>query len=359
VATLKEVALRAQVSTATVSKVLSNTPYVSEETRARVLRAVAELGYVPNLAARALSKGRTYIIGVVFPYNYDHLFADPLITTILEGIETVCTEQGYNVLIVTPRAPVIESAQYQRLAQSGYLDGLITIETLPDTPASTIPEQLGYPWVALGYRSALGNLNTIQSDDFAGAKEIAAYLIGLGHRHMGIITVEETDLAAAARRMSGYRSAFENAALNFDQVPCERGSFSVESGYQAADKLLARTPHPTAILCLNDRMAIGAIQRVWAAGLQVPQDISVVGFDDIPSAAYFAPALTTVRQHAEEMGERAAQMLFEIIGQRASDNRRGTTQTPSGFKPIVFPSELVIRSSAAPPPGRSLESLRR
>jgi DNA-binding LacI/PurR family transcriptional regulator len=136
--TLKEVALRAEVSTATVSKVLSNTPYVSDETRSRVLKAVEELGYVPNLAARALSKGRTYIIGVIFPYRYDQMFGDPHMLTILEGIETVCAQRDYSMLLSTPKIPVTESEQYQRLIRSGYLDGVIAMETVASSPVSNV-----------------------------------------------------------------------------------------------------------------------------------------------------------------------------------------------------------------------------
>jgi len=349
VATLKEVAHHAHVSTATVSKVLSNTPYVSAETRARVLQSVEALGYVPNLAARALSKGHTYMIGVVFPYKTDHLFGDPHILSLLEGIETICVEMGYNMLLSTPRAPVVESIQYQRLVQGGYLEGLITLETLPGTPVSSLPEQHGYPWVAIGYHSAKNNLNTIHTDDRSGARAIAQYLIQLGHRDIGVISVHADALTATEQRIAGYREAFNAAGLVFDRAPLEYGNFTVESGYQATDRLLAAVPRPTAILCLNDRMAMGAIQRAWAAGLRVPEDLSVVGFDDIPNASFFTPALTTVRQPAYEMGERAARMLFEIMAHKASRLRR---KTPSreGFSPIVFPSELIVRGSATRPP---------
>jgi DNA-binding LacI/PurR family transcriptional regulator len=346
VATLKEVAQRAEVSTATVSKVLSNTPYVSEETRARVMRAVEELGYLPNLAARALSKGRTYIIGVVFPYNFDLLFADPLQLTIVEGIESVCIENGYNMLLSTPHVPVNQSVQYRRLVQSGYLDGVITLETMPDIPASALLEQFKYPWIAIGYMSALGTTNTLHSADFSGAQKIAALLIGLGHRQLGIIGVVNSALMAATYRIAGYRAAFEEAGLNFASVPQAQGNFSVESGYEAADALLKAAPHLTAILCLNDRMAMGAIQRVRADGLRVPEDMSVVGFDDIPSAAFFTPPLTTVRQFAREMGVQASQMLFELIEQRG--NRK--QESDKRFDPVTFPTELVIRGSATTPP---------
>jgi DNA-binding LacI/PurR family transcriptional regulator len=343
VATLKEVAKRALVSTATVSKVLSNTPYVSEETRQRVLQAVSELGYVPNLAARALSKGRTYIIGVIFPYNYDHLFGDPLILTMIEGIESICTERQYNMLISTPRIPVSDSEQYQRLVRSGYLDGVIAFETLPHEPVTTLLTRYGYPWIAIGYRSALGHNNVVHSDDFVGAKAAAQHLIDLGHRRVGIIGVEIGALTQAEPRLAGFRAAFEEAHLAFDRIPQVVGNFSVESGYQAAEALLRLEPRPTALLCLNDRMAMGAIQRARSLNLHVPEQLSVVGFDDIPGAQFFNPPLTTVRQPAHEIGTRAAELLFDLI----EGDKQPQLAYYQSFSPVIFPTEFVIRHSTA------------
>lgn len=343
--TLKEVASKAGVSTATVSKVLSHTPYVSEETRRRVLQAIDELGYVPNLAARALSKGRTYIVGVIFPYNYDHLFSDPFIVRMVEGIEVICSERGYNVLISTPRAPVSESEQFQRLVRSGYLDGAISIETLPGKPASELLEESGYVWVAIGYHSGSGTLNTIHPDDRAGARAAATYLLSLGHRHIGVIAAEKSTLVAAEIRVAGYSSAFADLALDFEAMPRINASYSMESGYDAAGRLLGKSPRPTAFLCLNDRMAMGAIQRIRAEGLRVPEEISVVGFDDIPGAAFFDPPLTTVRQPAYEMGKKAAQMLFKKMEAKLVD-RYGSRHD---FEAIVFPTELIIRGTVKAP----------
>jgi DNA-binding LacI/PurR family transcriptional regulator len=346
--TLKEVAKRADVSTATVSKVLSNTPYVSQETRERVLKAVEELGYVPNLAARALSKGLTYNIAVVFPYNFDSLFADPLILRILEGIEAICTEHRYNMLLSTPRIPVSESEQYQNLVRSGYLDGAIVFETLPGKPVTDALEQYNYPWVAIGYHAALGESNTFHSDDFGGAKAIASHFIGLGHRRFGIVSLSDLALTAAECRIAGYAAAFAEAGLDFGAVPKTLGNFSDESGFSAAGKLLSLNPRPTAILCLNDRMALGVIERIKSEGLHVPGDISVGGFDDIPAARLCDPPLTTVQQHAPEMGSEAAHALFNMIDARARRRTHGPGRNPE-FPPRVFPATLVIRGSSVAP----------
>lgn len=346
-ATLREVAKLASVSTATVSKVLSNTPYVSEETRARVLQAINALNYVPNLAARALSHGRTYNIGVIFPYHYDHLFADPLMLTVLEGVENICTREGYNILLSTPRSPITESEQYQRLVRSGYLDGVIMFETLPGNSASTLIAPYDYPDVTIGGHTPPGTTNAVQLDDFGGAKALADYILGLGHRRVGIVGIEAAALIAADERMAGYRAAFAEVEVDFALVPRVVGKFSIESGYQAAHELLERAPDLTAIICLNDRMAMGAIQCVWARGLRVPEDISVAGFDDIPGAAYFAPPLTTVRQPAKAMGEKAAEILFEAIAYHTNRKRKNIAHKSTVT--VQFATELIIRASVAAP----------
>jgi DNA-binding LacI/PurR family transcriptional regulator len=340
-ATLKEVAKRASVSTATVSRVLSNLSYVSADTRARVMAAVAELNYTPNLAARALSKGRTYIIGIIFPYNYDLLFYDPFMLGVLQGIETICTEQGYNLIFSTPRPPVAQSEAFLRLMGAGYLDGAITFESLPDERLNDLVIENGYPCISIGSQADQRPVNTVDVDDFAGAYQIAAYLIALGHREFGIVGFPTHQLTSAPRRLAGYRAAFEDAQLDFKRVPVVNGVFSIQSGYEEAGHLLTMT-RPTAILCMNDRMAMGVIQRLQAEGLDVPRDVTVVGFDDIPGAAYFAPPLTTVRQPAHQLGESAIRMLFQWID-------RKDRQSPPRFDPLIYPLEVVIRESAVAP----------
>jgi DNA-binding LacI/PurR family transcriptional regulator len=339
VTTLREVAKLAGVSTATVSRVISDTAFVSPDTRARVLQVIEEIGYRPNLAARALSKGRTFNVGVVFQYNFDPVFYDPFMLTIVQGIEAVCTAHGYNLLLSTPRIPVVESEQFLRLMSSGYLDGAITTETIPGEFVSTIVTKSGYPCIGIVAANRPPPPNSVMVDEYPGAYAIMEYLLKLGHRRIGIIELDPANLTSAPRRMVGYRTALEAAGLDFDAVPIVTGAFTIQSGYEAAGQLLCKAT-PSAIVCMNDRMAMGVIQRLHADGLRVPEDITVVGFDDIPGAEYFNPPLTTVRQHAHLLGATAAKMLFDLIDNRDS---RGE------LDPIVLQPELVIRASAAPP----------
>jgi DNA-binding LacI/PurR family transcriptional regulator len=332
--TLQDVAQRAGVSIATVSKVLSNTPYVSKETRRKVLRAIAELDYVPNLAARALSSGKTRIITVVFPIVYDPIFSDPLTMSILEGIELECRARGYNILLSTPRLTVRGAdAHYRQLIRSGYMDGVIAIDNVPMGSVLEPVQRKGIPGVAIGYHPVA---HFVRSDDRQGGQLLMEHIIGLGHRRIGLVSVPEDLNFSIPQRLEGMRTAAEAAGLDFGALPVQKGDFSVESGAQAAAELLGAHPNLTALIVLNDRMAMGAIQQARALGYAVPGRLSVVGYDDIPAAATFAPPLTTVCQQAPELGRAAARMLFALLDK----------QNP---EPVSLPTHLVIRQSSAVP----------
>lgn len=332
--TLQDVARRAGVSTATVSKVLSNTPYFTEETRRKVMRAVNELGYVPNLAARALAAGRTHIVAVVFPYVYEPFFSDPLTLRILAGIESVITERGYNMLLSTPRlSPHGPNAHYVQLIRSGYLDGLIAIDNVPGVSAVTAAREKGLPAVVIGYGAREGD-TWVRSDDFSGGEQIMTHVLELGHRDIGLITVPENINMALEHRLEGMRTVAQAHGLDFDRLPRADGDFSTESGTRCAADLLTRHPELTALICLNDRMAMGAIQQAREMGRRVPQDLTVTGYDDIPAASSFSPPLTTIDQRAPESGQAAARMLLDILQGATPDN-------------FVLPVRFVRRETTA------------
>jgi LacI family transcriptional regulator len=330
--TLEDVATRAGVSTATVSKVLSNTPYFTEATRQKVMRAVEELGYVPNLAARALAAGKTGIIGVVFPYVYDAIFADPHVLHILEGIEAECTRRGYNILLSTPHVtPDGVDEHYLRLIQSSYIDGIIALDNVPFASVLGPVHTKGIPVVSLGYHLTDCWL---RSDDFSGGFQLMRHLLDLGHRAIGIIGVPQDLNFSANYRMEGLRAAAEAAGLDFAAMPVAEGDFSVASGAACAAHLLTQSPDLTALICLNDRMAIGAIQQARRFGRRVPDDVSIVGYDDIPLASVFDPPLTTIASNAPAIGCEATRMLFDLLGGKSPEA-------------AVFPVELIVRDSSA------------
>jgi LacI family transcriptional regulator len=331
--TLEDVARLAGVSTATVSKVLSNTPYFTEETRAKVMQAVEELGYVPNLAARALSSGKTHIIAVVFPYVYEAIFSDPNIMHTLEGIEAECTQRGYNILLSTPnftaKGPDIH---YQMLIMSGYLDGVLAIDSYP--LASSVKPALdkGIPVVVIGYEQSE---YFVRHDDRAGGYQIMQHLIDLGHTHIGIIDVPNDANYGVFYRTAGTRAAAEAANLDYARLPRQPGDWSIRSGADCTTQLLTQYPTLTALLCYNDRMAMGAVQKAREMGYRVPEDLAVTGYDDIPTAATFYPPLTTIDQQSLEQGRLGAQMLFKVL----------TGEHPD---PVELPPQLLIRQSSGP-----------
>ena len=331
-ANLQDVAKRAGVSIATVSKVISNTPYVAEATRQRVLDAIQELGYRPNLAARALSSGKTHIVAVVFPYVYDALFKDPLVLAILEGIEGVLNAHKYNLLLSTPRLSegrIDES--YFTLLESGYVDGLIAIDSVPLASVAQASQERKLPTVVIGYHAAP---MSVRCDDYQGGILLMEHLLGLGHRQIGIISVPGTMNLAVNQRLRGMAQACAAGGIDFADLPLVEGDFSTQGGAQATERLLSQHPQLSALVCVNDRMALGAIQRLQQLGLRVPDDVSVVGYDNLAQGEFSSPSLTTINQHASTLGQSAAEMLFlALAGQQPA--------------PRVLAPTLVVRQSTA------------
>jgi DNA-binding LacI/PurR family transcriptional regulator len=331
-ANLQDVAKRAGVSIATVSKVISNTPYVAEATRQKVLDAIQELGYRPNLAARALSSGKTHIVAVVFPYVYDALFKDPLVLAILEGVEGVLNAHKYNLLLSTPRLSedgIDES--YFNLLESGYVDGLIAIDSVPLASVAQAAQARKLPSVVIGYHSAP---LSVRCDDYQGGVLLMEHLLSLGHRQIGIVSVPGTMNLAVNQRLLGMAEACAAQGIDFAALPVIEGDFSTQGGAQVAERLLSQHPQLSALVCVNDRMALGAIQRLQQVGLRVPEDVSVVGYDNLAQGEFSSPPLTTINQHAATLGQSAAEMLFLAL---------------AGHKPAprVLAPTLVVRQSTA------------
>jgi LacI family transcriptional regulator len=334
VPTLQDVAKLAGVSTATVSKVLSNTPYFSEATRQKVMAAVEQLDYRPNLAARALSSGKTHIIAVVFPYIYDAIFKDPHVMALLEGIESITTEHGYNLLLSTPR---IQSGHvdegFHQLIRSGYIEGVIAIDNVPEASIADVANSARIPVVVIGHHEAQYQ---VYSDDFLGGQRIMQHMLEIGHEHIGIISVPENLNFALHARWQGVRHEAQEQGLNPDDLPIIHADLSTKGGAQAMQMLYEQQPHITAVIALNDRMAMGAIQYLQAKNIRVPEDISVAGYDNLAITSLFTPTLTTVDQQAITLGEIATSLLFDVL----ANNK------PSS---VVLPPELIVRLSTCAP----------
>lgn len=329
--TLQDVAKRAGVSTATVSKVLSNTPYFTEATRDKVMEAVRELGYRPNLAARALSSGKTNIIAVVFPFIYDTIFKDPLVMRLLQGIEAVCTEKNYNLLLSTPRLVDNKPDEhFQRLIQSGYIEGLIAIDNIPAVSFTDFSEASNIPSVILGHHEGDYRVNV---DNFQGGKMMMEDVIAQGHEKIGLISAKPEMNLAIQERVAGMQEAYQEAGFD-REIPIVESDFSSEGGAKSSELLLQDNPDLTVIMSLNDRMAIGAMNTIQEMGKNIPHDISVTGYDDIPLAETTQPGLTTINQKPVESGRVAAELLLKRLNGEKPSN-------------VVISPALVIRGSVA------------
>lgn len=329
--TLTDVAAHAGVSIATVSKVIGNKPYVSEETRARVKEAIAAVGYVPNLAARALSSGKTNIIALVFPRVFDAVFTDPFVQHILEGVEAACIDTGYNLLLSTPSVAEAEpDARYATLLESGYVDGIIAVDNVPKHSVAAQAIEKGIPTVVIGYGH---NVVCVRSDDYHGAFELMQHLLTLGHRQIGIIAVDETLNHAIPPRLKGFADALAAFDIELSTLPRCDGDFSIPSGNACAQRLLQKHAELTALVCINDRMALGALQAARSMNRDIPNDLSITGYDDIPMAQVCDPPLTTVNQQAPLLGEMAIRKLLKLMDGK----------TP---KPEIIPARLVVRKTS-------------
>ena len=334
-ATIKDVAALADVSYQTVSRVINNHPSVNDRTRDRVQQAIAELDYRPNLAARSLPRRRSHIIGLIVPYNADYLFRDPHLLAQISAIDAQANAHDYNLLLSTAGDSNSGLEAYQRFIRNQVADGALVLETAVIDEGSQLLAEQNYPYVCLGF-SARPDAYTVVHDGGTGAQKATNHLISKGHRRIGIIDGPPMGAVAGLKqRMDGHKLALEEAGICFDPDMVAYGDYTRYSGQLAADKLLSLPNPPTAIFAFNDRMAMGAIAAFKAAGLRVPQDIAVVGFDNIPAAVDFTPPLTTVKQSGTDMGRVATQMLLKLIAGEPVFEQR-----------VVLPADLIIRESA-------------
>ncbi|MFB8104511.1 MULTISPECIES: LacI family DNA-binding transcriptional regulator [Streptomyces] len=331
--TLEEVAARAGVGRGTASRVINGSPRVSEATREAVEAAVAELGYVPNRAARALAGNRTDAIALVVPEPETRFFAEPYFSAIVRGVGAALADTEMQLLLTLAG----NDRERRRLAQyltAHRVDGVLLVAVHADDPLPELLEQLGMPCVISGARHANEPLASVDSDNFEGARAAVDHLISRGRRSVATIT-GRLEVYGAQRRLDGYRAALAAAGLPPDERLIAPADFTEEGGARAMRELLARRPHLDAVFAASDVMAAGARQVLREADRRIPDDVALIGFDDSVVARHMHPALTSVRQPIEEMGRRMAQLLLEEIAGR-------TGERPT----VVLPTELVVRDSS-------------
>ena len=333
--TIDDVARLAGVSAMTVSRVINGKRNVRDSTRVAVLRAIEELNYSPNAAARTLAAGEATHIGLLYA-NPSAAYLSQFLVGALEGARKTGAQL---VLEACESESASEQADTARhFLQSG-LDGVILPPPLSESMAvHSEVNAANMPMVTVAMGLPHEETLNVRIDDFAAAKEITAYLLKLGHSRIGFIRGHPA-MSASSERFRGFAAALEEAGLDPGQAPIEQGYFTYRSGLVAAERLLTRDPRPTAIFASNDDMAAAAVNIAHRGGLDVPRDLSVVGFDDTMPATTVWPELTTIRQPVADMAETAIELLMADL--RREDEPRGTER--------VLRHELIVRDSAAPP----------
>jgi DNA-binding LacI/PurR family transcriptional regulator len=331
---MKDVARHAGVSVSTVSYVLNDSGPVAPARRARVLDAVRVLDYTPNESARSLKRRSASTIGLVVPDLSNQFFA-----LVAEGVERAAAARDVLVVLCAPEATDLPETHHARLLRSQRLDGVIYLSGTGKSPSSLIELASLGPVVLVDERIPGFDVPSVVSDGRRGARDVASHVLEQGHERLAIIG-GPTALWTAEQRLAGYREAIAASGFDPDDMPVVVGDYRQGSGAELAARVLraSKAKRPTAILCANDLMAIGALEHSRSAGIRVPEDLSIVGFDDLPIAALLSPRLTTVRQPAREMGHRAATLLFGLLG----DNAEGQPQE-------LLATTLQIRDSVAPP----------
>jgi LacI family transcriptional regulator len=329
-ATIRDVAHVAGVSPMTVSRVISGSARVRPETRHRVERAIATLGYVPNHLARGLTQQKTGTVGLIVPD-----VADPFFTLILRGAADVARRADYRVILCNTDGDLEREDGYLEDMVAHRVEGVL-IAPVCDRSRSNLRRLTAHsvPFVLID-RSIPGiECDLVQGDSVGGARQLVEHLLGLGHRRIAHVT-ETQEVSTARDRLRGYQEALERAGIPFVPALVIEGSATVAGGYQAARKLLARSTRLDAIFAVNNLAAVGTVRALQEHGLDIPGDIAVACFDDIELAAMLQPFLTVMAQPAETFGTIAAQLLLDRIAGRGGARRRR----------VVLPADLTVRIS--------------
>ncbi|MDR6975064.1 DNA-binding LacI/PurR family transcriptional regulator [Streptomyces sp. 3330] len=329
--TLEEVAAHARVGRGTVSRVINNAAGVKESTRRAVQRAIEELGYVPNLAARSLAGRRADAVALVMTEPDWRLFAEPFFSEIVRSLGDALTDTGLQLLLTLVRSDV-ERQRFLEYARGGRVDGVLLMSVHAGDPLPDMLADARLPTVLLGRRSGEEYVSYVDADNIGGARSAVSHLLAQGRRAIATIT-GPLDLYAARCRLRGYQEALALAGLEGEQRVAE-SDFTAESGRRAMADLIARHPEIDGVLAASDTTAAGALEALRTAGRRVPEDVAVIGFDDFSLAQRTAPRLTTVRQPIEEIGRAMVRLLLEEMEEGAV-----------AWRHVILRTELVVRES--------------
>lgn len=337
---IKDVARRANVSISTVSHVVNGTRFVSESARKQVQDAIRDLDYVPSAVARSLKSNSTKTLGMLIPNCTNPYFAE-----IVRSVEDHCFGAGYTLILCNTDDEPRRQTVYLQVLSEKRIDGLIIISTGNDSELLALVEGLTIPTVLLDREISHVHCDLVETAHMQGATMATEHLLGLGHKRIACIG-GPTDLNSSVQRIQGWRNALDKAGFSDDAAQLVwHSDFTSQGGYEAMKQVMQSSIKPTAVFVCNDLMGIGALSAAHEAGIRVPQDISLVGFDDIELAHFSSPPLTTVAQPKQRMGEMAVDMLLERIQSKREQ-----------AKQVLLQPTLVVRASSGPAPGASKET---
>lgn len=327
---IHDVAKLAGVAPITVSRVINNKGYVSDKTRQRVESAIDELAYVPNALGPSLRSKRTMTLALVLSD-----ITNPFWTTVARGVEDTANENGYHIIIGNTDESPEKQSDYLTFMLQKQVDGFLLVPASSNVTSSDIFQRQRVPFVVLDREIQGDDYDSVRSDSQGGACKLTKYLLELGHKRIAVITGRQ-DNSAAKDRVGGFMQAIEEADLDEDQQ-VYWGEFNQETGYDFTRLILQSRPQPTAIFATNNFIAIGVMRALRDQGLRVPEDMSVVAFDDLPAAITIDPFFTVVSQHAYEMGKRATELLIARL----------VDEAPEGPQEIILPIDIIVRRSSS------------
>ncbi len=327
--TIYDVAERAGVAPATVSRVINESGYVSEETRVRVRRAIDELRYTPNRLARGLRSKQTQTLGLIVTD-----ITNPFWTTVARGAEDAASQAGFSVILCNTDESDAKQEQYVNLLLEKQVDGFLLVPATRDVTTVSLIQERAVPIVVLDRRMPIP-VDTVRGDSEGGAHELTTHLLSLGHRRIALLG-GSVDVPTAQERVVGYRRALDEAGIPVDESLILSRAFTQEAGYAMTQVVLKMKPRPTALFAVNNFIAIGAARALRDAKLRLPEDVALVSFDDLPTALIVEPFLTVAAQPAYEMGRLATELLMaRIVGDVIGDHQE-----------IILPTELIVRMSS-------------
>jgi LacI family transcriptional regulator len=327
---LEDIARLAGVSRSTVSRVINDDPHVGNDTRARVLEIIKQANYQPNMAARGLAAGRTRILGIVIPRGVADLFSDPYFPLLIQAISSACNARDYSVMLWLAE-PEHERRMIRKILYSGLIDGAIVACALMDDPLVGAFAEGRLPFILVGRHAGGGAVSYVDIDNVSASRDIVLHLLRLGYRRVATIAGPR-NMIPGVDRLEGYVTGLRQRGLVPDPNLIVEGDFTEAGGRAAMQRLL---PHaPEAVFAASDMMALGALRALRESGRQVPEDVAVVGFDDMPFAARTDPPLTTVRQPIHRTGVTAAETLIDMLDHPDATPRR-----------IILPTEIAVRES--------------